>query len=127
MKVKTAQGKTLDMGALIAKNEKARAVGNMKVNARGDTIDSHNNIIKSVNEKTASGYAKTVGNKSGQIVRQTPLSNNQSTMHTINQLPVKPINDEEQNLLQDLQEFIEDDKDLKKETNEKEKNDSKEI
>ena len=37
---KTAMGKTVDMAALAAKNEKTRAVGNMKVNARGDTIDA---------------------------------------------------------------------------------------
>lgn len=37
---RTAQGKQLDMGALILKNEHVRAVGNMSVNARGDVIDS---------------------------------------------------------------------------------------
>lgn len=37
---RTAQGKTIDMGALILKNEHVRAVGNMNVNARGDVIDS---------------------------------------------------------------------------------------
>jgi hypothetical protein len=36
---RTALGKQIDMAALAAKNEKTRAVGNMKVNARGDTID----------------------------------------------------------------------------------------
>ena len=36
---RTAQGKTLDMAALRAKNEKTRAVGNVKnLNARGDTL-----------------------------------------------------------------------------------------
>jgi hypothetical protein len=33
---KSAKGKPVDMGALRLKNEKERAVGNMKVNARGD-------------------------------------------------------------------------------------------
>lgn len=37
---KTAQGKMVDMGALILQNENVRAVGNMGVNARGDKIDS---------------------------------------------------------------------------------------
>jgi deoxycytidylate deaminase len=37
---KTANGKNLDVGALILKNEKVRAVGNMDINARGDKIDS---------------------------------------------------------------------------------------
>ncbi len=39
-KYRTAMGKTVDMAALTAKNEKVRAVGNMSVNARGDTIDA---------------------------------------------------------------------------------------
>lgn len=63
---RTAQGKHIDMGALIAKNEKSRAVGNMKVNARGDTIDSEGKIIIPVTEKVADKYAKTVGNRSAQ-------------------------------------------------------------
>ena len=42
---KTAQGKTVDMGRLMVQNEKTRAVGNMKVNARGDMVDDMNNIV----------------------------------------------------------------------------------
>lgn len=43
---RTAQGRALDMDALILKNEKVRAVGNISVNARGDQIDAEGNIIK---------------------------------------------------------------------------------
>lgn len=64
---KTAQGKALDMGALIAKNEKTRAVGNMKVNARGDTIDSTGKIIVPATSKVAEQYGKTVGTRSAQV------------------------------------------------------------
>jgi len=32
---RTAQGKLIDMASLIADNEHVRAVGNLKVNARG--------------------------------------------------------------------------------------------
>ena len=35
---KTANGKTVDMGQLMLRNEQVRAVGNMKVNARGDQL-----------------------------------------------------------------------------------------
>jgi hypothetical protein len=70
---KTAMGKTVDMAALTAKNEKTRAVGNMKVNARGDTIDAHGRVIKPVTSKVNDGYAKTVGNRSAQVTkRPTP-------------------------------------------------------
>ena len=38
-------GKTVDIGALMLQNENVRAVGNMSVNARGDTLDSNNRVI----------------------------------------------------------------------------------
>ena len=59
---KSALGRPVDMAALAAKNEKTRAVGNMKVNARGDQIDSHGRIIKSKPEQVNNSYAKTVTN-----------------------------------------------------------------
>lgn len=68
---KTALGKTIDMTALIAKNEKVRAVGNMGINARGDKIDSNGRVIVSNNQRVNNTYSKTVGNKSAQVkVRQ---------------------------------------------------------
>jgi hypothetical protein len=72
MKYKTAMGKVVDMGILAAKNEKARAVGNMKVNARGDTIDSAGNVVKSITSKVNENYAKTVGNRSANVVKRPP-------------------------------------------------------
>lgn len=64
---RTAQGKVLDMAALAAKNERTRAVGNMKVNARGDSIDAQGKIIVPVTQKVGERYQKTVGNKSAQV------------------------------------------------------------
>ena len=69
---RTAMGKTVDMAALAARNEKTRAVGNMKVNARGDTIDAQGRIIKPVTTKVNEQYANTVGNRSSHIVRRPP-------------------------------------------------------
>lgn len=66
---RSAQGKTVDMAALAAKNEKTRAVGNMKVNARGDTIDATGKIILPVTQKVGEKYQKTVGNRSAQPVK----------------------------------------------------------
>jgi hypothetical protein len=68
---RTALGKVVDMSALAAKNEKTRAVGNMKVNARGDTIDAQGRIIKTSTAKVNDSYNKTVGNRSAQPVRRT--------------------------------------------------------
>jgi len=68
-KFRTAMGKTIDMSTLASKNEKTRAVGNMKVNARGDTIDGMGKVIQPVTAKVNNSYAKTVGNRSSQQVR----------------------------------------------------------
>lgn len=67
---RTAQGKTIDMSALAAKNERVRAVGNMKANARGDTIDSHGSVVVPVTQKVGEKYQNTVGNKSAQPVKE---------------------------------------------------------
>jgi hypothetical protein len=53
---KTAMGKTIDMRSMSMANEKIRAVGNMSVNARGDLIDSHNNIVKTRQQQLAEQY-----------------------------------------------------------------------
>lgn len=73
---RTAMGKMVDMAALTAKNEKTRAVGNMKVNARGDTIDAHGRVIKTATTKVNDSYNKTVGNRSAQPVRNKPTTSN---------------------------------------------------
>ena len=90
---RSAQGKMVDMGKLFAKNEKVRAVGNMNVNARGDTIDSQGRVIKPVNEKVGSNYAKTVGNKSAQSGRLNTIR--PSTQPAPVPQPAQPIVQEE--------------------------------
>lgn len=82
---KSAMGKIVDMNALATKNEKVRAVGNMKVNARGDSIDSHNRIIKPVTEKVNTSYSKTVGNRSAQPVNK-PATNHVNTDISLEEL-----------------------------------------
>lgn len=71
---RSAQGKMIDMNALAAKNEKVRAVGNMKVNARGDTIDAHGKIIIPVTQKVGAAYEATVGNKNAQSKKSKPTN-----------------------------------------------------
>lgn len=72
-KYKTALGRSIDMSELLARNEKTRAVGNMKVNARGDTIDATGKIIEPVTSKVNERYAKTVGNRAAQPVKQNKV------------------------------------------------------
>lgn len=58
-------GKPVDIGALMLQNESIRAVGNMGVNARGDTVNSNNAVIDK---------------KSRQIQRQSRKTTNVSSI-----------------------------------------------
>jgi hypothetical protein len=62
---KTANGKMVDMGALRQKNERVRAVGNMKVNARGDLVGDENQVIASRSQQINNQYNKQVQNPRG--------------------------------------------------------------
>jgi len=69
---RSAMGKSVDMGAMIQKNEKTRAVGNVKnLNARGDTIDAFGRVVKPVTDKVNNAYTKTVGNRSAQVTKKS--------------------------------------------------------
>ena len=67
---RTAQGRTVDMATLAARNEKVRAVGNMNVNARGDILDNNNNVVKDNTNRVKSVYRNTV--TPGQTTTQPP-------------------------------------------------------
>jgi hypothetical protein len=55
---RSATGKTVDMGALRLQNERVRAVGNMKTNARGDQIDEQGRVINTKPEQVNKQYKK---------------------------------------------------------------------
>lgn len=74
---RSAMGKTVDMAALSAKNEKVRAVGNMSVNARGDTIDASGKTVVSATTKASNRYQKTVGNRSANVLKNQPVKKEQ--------------------------------------------------
>jgi len=59
---RTAQGKTVDLGALMLQHENTRAVGNMNVNARGDLIDSWNRPIDRRTQQVQKQYDRQVTN-----------------------------------------------------------------
>jgi hypothetical protein len=60
---KSARGKAVDMGALRLKNEQERAVGNMKVNARGDSVDDNNHAIQSKPQQVYDQYQQQLQDK----------------------------------------------------------------
>jgi hypothetical protein len=51
-----AKGKSIDMNLLRKQNEKIRAISNVKLNARGDTIDSNNTVVQSINQRVQQQY-----------------------------------------------------------------------
>jgi hypothetical protein len=101
-KYTTAMGKTIDMAALSAKNEKTRAVGNMKVNARGDTIDAHGRVIRTATAKVNDSYNKTVGNRSAQPVRNKP-----KTQQPKSAIDLSELNEFEREIEENLEEELE--------------------
>jgi len=60
---RTANGGKVDLGALILSNENTRAAGNMGVNARGDKINSNNEVIETRNEQIQRKYDMDVNNQ----------------------------------------------------------------
>jgi hypothetical protein len=53
---RSANGKSVDMGSLRLRNENVRAVGNMKVNSRGDLVDDKNQVITPKNQQVNQAY-----------------------------------------------------------------------
>ena len=72
---RTAQGKTVDLGAIQLQNETVRAVGNMSVNARGDKINPQNTTIDTRNNSVNRAYKKqTRNNVSDDVVYDSKQS-----------------------------------------------------
>jgi len=69
---RTAQGKIVDMGALMLQNENARAVGNMGVNARGDRLDSNNRVIDRKTQQAQRQYQKQSNVSGESVAAQVP-------------------------------------------------------
>ena len=120
---RTAMGKSVDMNALRSKNEKTRAVGNVKnLNARGDTIDPQGRIIKPVTAKVTDGYSKTVGNRSAQVTKR-PAQKIQPDKPKVEQpkIDLAELTDEERELEESFEDDLEIEQIKKEELNAKKK------
>lgn len=102
---RSALGREINMAALASRNEKVRAVGNMRVNARGDLLDSNNNIITSANKRVENNYNHTVTDDIG--LKPTYANNTTNEMHDPG-LTVDPVEQPEE-LLPEEKELFEDD------------------
>jgi hypothetical protein len=81
---RTAQGKMVDLGSLQLRNENVRSVGNMKVNARGDLIDSNNRPINTRNQQVDRQYRRQTTN-----VSNTPVQHARTAAAQVD-IPVPP-------------------------------------
>lgn len=88
----TAMGMPFDMAALRAKNEQVRAVGNMNVNARGDIIDSNNNVINDINKRVNVMYTKTTQNSPS--VKKAPSAKVEIDMTETSQKEIDDLDDD---------------------------------
>jgi hypothetical protein len=89
---RSAMGKAVDMSAIVTRNEKVRAVGNMGVNARGEVIDSHGRIVQNSTNRVKETYNDTIDNGE-------PIMNIQSGLKE----DVQPVfSPEEEKFLEDI-------------------------
>ena len=68
---RSAQGKSVDLGTIMLQNEHVRAVGNMKVNARGDKLDADGNIISTRAQQVNRNLNRTTNAVPGPIPTST--------------------------------------------------------
>jgi hypothetical protein len=88
---RTAQGKTVDLGALMLQNENTRAVGNMKVNARGDLIDGWNRPIDRRTQQVKKQYDRQVTNvRDEPVLDQAPIDTLAAKTKADNSTKTKP-------------------------------------
>jgi len=71
---KTALGKTIDIESLKLQNETVIAVGNQRVNARGDEIDTAGKVVRTKDEQMAEHYRA----KGFNIPRDEPVYQNKA-------------------------------------------------
>jgi hypothetical protein len=76
-KFNTAMGRIVDMSALATQNEKVRAVGNMRVNARGDVLDPNNRVIQDAQTRVNDSYNQTVVSVPKPVGDTRPVIRNQ--------------------------------------------------
>jgi hypothetical protein len=92
------QGKEVDMDKLMRQHELMPAIGNVKVNARGDELGSGGKIIRKREEVMAEYYENNpkVKKEGSRIVETKPQQNNVQPQTTVNP-PKKVKNNENEN------------------------------
>lgn len=68
---RTANGKQVDLDLLISRNELTPAVGNAKVNARGDELGRGGQIVRKREDVMREYYENSTGMKTERVVRKS--------------------------------------------------------
>jgi hypothetical protein len=76
MVYRTMQGQEIDLDKIIRSNELTPAVGNMKVNARGDELGPQGQIVKKREEVVAEYYKATTPKRKKPTVEETAKKSN---------------------------------------------------
>jgi hypothetical protein len=74
----SAMGKPVDMASLRQRNQHVRAVGNMNVDAEGNTLDSNNQVIEDSTNRVNRVYNRTTQNPSASR-RPAPQARSRAT------------------------------------------------
>jgi hypothetical protein len=84
-------GKPVDMAAIRTKNENVRAIGHMRVNARGDIIDNQNQVVQPASQRVNRVYTKTTAAKTPVADVEQPVVE-QAAVSPIHRVePVAPV------------------------------------
>jgi hypothetical protein len=86
---RTARGKQVDLDLLISRNELTPAVGNAKVNARGDELGPGGKIIRKREDVLKDYYNAQPGMRSEVVVKETPLT--QSEAEEFEEFDAEPV------------------------------------
>jgi hypothetical protein len=85
---RTMQGKIIDMDALMANNETMPAVGNIKVNARGDELGPGGKIVRT-KEELMSEYYEDNPNATPRATSKEPKASSNVKIEEKNENPVR--------------------------------------
>lgn len=76
---RSANGKNVDLDLLISRNELTPAVGNAKVNARGDELGPGGKIVRKKEDILKDYYNNSTGLKSETVVKNDKKTDTQGT------------------------------------------------
>jgi hypothetical protein len=89
---RSAQGKSVDLGTIMLQNEHVRAVGNMNVNARGDRLDSNNQVLETKPRQIQRQNARTTNVSAGEVHTSSIKARRQATAEPKTEIDVAPSN-----------------------------------